>query len=151
MTVECYSDNTRKSFRTTSYPWQSMRRWNPGNQKRQMSEFVLVSVPFVTTKVDQDDTVRRAFSFSMIEEQYPSEAWTHVYTDGSAINVDAGIQILFPRSETITASVSTGKYCSNYRAETEAILYRPLSDIFSRDVPSFTDRQTDRRTTCAIT
>ena len=62
----------------------------------------------------------------MIEEQYPSEAWTHVYTDDQQLtlvtNGGAGIQIQFPGSETITASVATGKYCSNYRAETEAIL-----------------------------
>ena len=42
MTVESYSDNTGKSFRSTSYPWPSMRPWSPGNQKRQMSEFVPV-------------------------------------------------------------------------------------------------------------
>ena len=45
------------------------------------------SVPCVTTKDNQDDIVRRAFSLSMIEQkQYPSEAWTRVFTDGPATN-----------------------------------------------------------------
>ena len=84
------------------------------------------SVPCVTTKDNQDDIVRMAFSLSMVEEQNPSEAWIHVYTDRSATNAvtsgDAGIQIQFPERDTITASVATEKYCSNYRAETEAFL-----------------------------
>ena len=62
----------------------------------------------------------------MIEEQYPQEAWIHVYTDGSATNAVAnggvGILIRFPGGQTETASVPAGRYCTNYRAETDALV-----------------------------
>jgi len=62
----------------------------------------------------------------MIYEQYPSEAWTHVYTDGSATNAirdgGAGIVIKHPNGATETASAATGTHCSNYKAESEALI-----------------------------
>ena len=63
----------------------------------------------------QDDTVKQSLTLAMIAERYPQEAWIHVFTDGSATNAVtngvAGILVHFP-----------GKHCSNYRAETEALI-----------------------------
>ncbi|XP_041349619.1 ribonuclease H1-like [Gigantopelta aegis] len=59
-------------------------------------------------------------------EKYPSEAWIHVYTDGSATsavsNGGAGIHIDFPCGDNLETSVATGLHCTNYRAETEALI-----------------------------
>ena len=61
-----------------------------------------------------------------IAEKYPKEAWTHVYTDGPATNAvadgGAGITVKFLDGETTDSSCPTGKHCTNYRAETEALM-----------------------------
>ena len=60
----------------------------------------------------------------MIDGKYPQEAWTHIYTDGSAtdatLNGGAGILIQYPESKK-TLAVPTGIHCSNYKAEIEAL------------------------------
>ena len=75
---------------------------------------------------EQDDMVKKALTLAMIAERYPKEAWTHVYTDGSATNAvadgGAGISVTFPDGETSDSSLPTGKHCTNYRAETEALM-----------------------------
>ena len=62
----------------------------------------------------------------MIAERYPQEAWIHVFTDGSATNAvtnrGAGILVHFPGGQKVSASVAVGRHCSNYRAETEALI-----------------------------
>jgi len=51
--------------------------------------------------------------------------WTHVYTGGSATKATtdggAGIIIQYPSGATQTTSSATGKHCTNYRAEKEAL------------------------------
>jgi len=62
----------------------------------------------------------------MIEDQYPNEAWLQVYTDGSATDATrcggAGAYISHPSGEWQTLSTATGAYCTNYKAEVEAII-----------------------------
>ena len=62
----------------------------------------------------------------MIAERYPQEAWIHVFTDGSATNAvtngGAGILVHFPGGQKVSASMAVGRHCSNYRAETEALI-----------------------------
>ena len=41
------------------------------------------TVPGLTPNIT-DDTAKRTLTQAMINEHYPSETWTHVYTDGSA-------------------------------------------------------------------
>ena len=56
----------------------------------------------------------------MICEQYPPEARTHVYTDGSATyvfqNGGAGISIYFSNGSKETANEATRRHYSNYKA-----------------------------------
>ena len=63
----------------------------------------------------------------MIEEQYPKESWIHVYTDGSATNAvkngGAGVLVMYPDGGQHTSGVATGKTCSNYAAEVEALIH----------------------------
>ena len=70
-------------------------------------------------------SIRRSLALVNIAESYPPETWTHVYTDGSATEAitdgGAGIIIQYPSGATQTASSATGKHCTNYRAETEAL------------------------------
>ena len=87
---------------------------------------VHTTVPYLISGDERDDTAKRALTLAMIDERYPQEAWTHVYTDGSATRAvadgGAGILITFPDGETTGCSVATGKHCTNYRAETEALM-----------------------------
>ena len=93
-----------------------------------MYSTVLIStaVPYVTTGDSQDDTAKRALTLAMLEERYPDEAWIHAYTDGSATdamsNGGAGVYLKFPEGHTDTAKIPTGKYCSNYGAEVQALM-----------------------------
>ena len=46
--------------------------------------------PFISTTIKQVDsreksnTCKKALAMAMLDENYPQESWTHVYTDGSA-------------------------------------------------------------------
>jgi len=86
---------------------------------------VYITVPHLIPD-EQNDPVKRVLTLAMIAEKYPKEAWTHVYTDGSATNAvadgGAGITVKFSDGETTDSSCPTGKHCTNYRAETEALM-----------------------------
>jgi len=71
----------------------------------------------------------------MISEAYPPDTWTHVYTDRSTTDAiqdgEAGIFISYTNGQTGTASIATGVYCTNYKAEVEAIsqAVRPKNNV----------------------
>jgi len=58
-----------------------------------------------------DDNTKQTQTLTMICEQYPPDAWTNGYTDGSAPNViqdrGAGIAIYLPSGNTETSSAGT--------------------------------------------
>ena len=62
----------------------------------------------------------------MVAEWCPEEAWIHAYTDGSATDAvtsgRAGVYVNLPEGEVQSASIPTGKYCSNYVAEIQALV-----------------------------
>ena len=103
-----------------------------------------ISTVTVCTKVPQleqetdDENTKRTQTIAMLCEQYPPEACTNVYTDGSATNViqDNGagiacIAIYFPSGRTEAASAATWRHYSNYKADSVTV----MMDI-SRDVES---------------
>ncbi|KAK7110703.1 hypothetical protein V1264_014534 [Littorina saxatilis] len=73
----------------------------------------------------------------MIADQYPCESWIHVYTDGSATdavdNGGAGVYASFPEGHTTTTNIPTGKHCSDYSAEIQALVQATsiIQDSFS--------------------
>ena len=79
----------------------------------------------------QDTTAKRALTQALITDLYPSEAWIHAYTDGSARNAvsdgGAGIFIQSPEGQTIKKGFPTGKHCTNYTAEEEAIKHATVA------------------------
>ena len=87
---------------------------------------VHTTVPSLSDGDTHDDTVKQSLTLAKIAERYPQKAWIHVFTDGSATNAvtntGAGILAHFPGGQKVSASVAAGKHCSNYRAETEAII-----------------------------
>ena len=87
---------------------------------------VCTVVPYLEQGKQQHDSIRKSLTVAMISEEYPPEIWTHVYTDGSATNAikdgGAGIVIHHPNGMRETAYAATGTHCSNYRAETEALM-----------------------------
>ena len=64
-------------------------------------------------------------TLEMIEDSYHEEAWTHIFTDGSASdavkNGGAGVYIHEKDGSTKVLAEATGVYCTNYRAEVEAL------------------------------
>ena len=68
----------------------------------------------------------RLLTLEMIEDRYYEEAWTHIFTDGSASdavkNGGAGVYIQEVDGSTKVLAEPTGLYCTNYRAEVEALI-----------------------------
>ena len=86
---------------------------------------IITTIPQLDEGKELDASVRRSFALVNIAENYPPETLTRVYTDGSETKAitdgGAGIIIQYPSGATQTASSATGKHCTNYRAETEAL------------------------------
>ncbi|RUS90555.1 hypothetical protein EGW08_001732 [Elysia chlorotica] len=84
------------------------------------------TVPGVYSIKEQSDVEKRTAAMATIEDLNPVEAWTRIYTDGSATNAiqngGAGIYIQYPNAEKDTISIPTGIHCSNYEAEACAII-----------------------------
>ena len=61
----------------------------------------------------------------MREERYPTKAWTHAFTDGSAVdavrNEGAGVFIQYTDGINTTLLQPTGVRCTNYKAEVQAL------------------------------
>ena len=62
----------------------------------------------------------------MMEDKYPAQAWAQIFTDGSTTDAvkagGAGVLIKLPNGHEETISKPTGTHCSNFKAETEALL-----------------------------
>ena len=60
-----------------------------------------------------------------LQNNYPSEHWCHVYTDGSAKdatrNGGSGVYITYPGTTSSSYSFAVGKLASNFRAQLQAI------------------------------
>ena len=87
---------------------------------------ICTEVPQVGQTEDQDELTKRNLTLAMIDDIYPREAWIHVYTDGSATNAvmngGAGVLICTPEGERQELGAPTGKHCSNYSAEVQALM-----------------------------
>ena len=92
---------------------------------QEMEATISLRVPGIYSK-DQPSTALKNLTLAMIDESYPADSWTHVYTDGSAEqaihNGGSGIFIRFPDGEETKMSGPGGKLCSNFRAEVLAII-----------------------------
>lgn len=84
------------------------------------------TVPHLPAKDECSDAMKKTLTLAMLEERYPQEAWIHIYTDGSAADAvrrgGAGVYIKFPDGQLKTSATPTGNYCTNYRAEIEALI-----------------------------
>ena len=87
---------------------------------------ISTAVPNLQKGEEIDDSIKRALTLTIVSDEYPTETWTHVYTAGSATDAikdgGAGVAIYYPSGSTETSSTATRKHCSNYRAETEALI-----------------------------
>ena len=74
----------------------------------------------------QDNIIKCSLTQAMVAERCPEEAWIHAYTDGSATDAvtsgGAGVYVKPPDGEVQSASIPTGKDCSNYVAEIQALV-----------------------------
>jgi len=87
---------------------------------------VKLNIPQLDSGKQECESTRKSLTLAMINEDYPHDKWTHVYTDGSATRSikdgGAGILIKHPSGRRETHHMATGKHCSNYKAETEALI-----------------------------
>ena len=85
---------------------------------------IKTTIPQLDQGKELDVSIRRSLVLVNIAENYPPETWTHVYTDSATKAITdggAGIIIQYLSGAAQTASSVTGKHCTNYRAETEAL------------------------------
>ena len=84
------------------------------------------TIPGILYKEDQSGPVMKALTLEYIQEHFPRDTWTRVYTDGSADkavrNGGAGVYIQYPEGEEEQISTPTGHFSSNYNAEVMALL-----------------------------
>ena len=105
------------------------------------------TVPQLHCKDDLSDEIKRSLTLELLEEKCPQEAWTQVYTDGSATdatkNGGAGVYVHTPDGNTYSESIPTGTNCTNYRAEVEALILAAnmLKDTTYEQVVFLTDAQ----------
>ena len=87
---------------------------------------IKTSVPDLGSKEVTSKEERKLMTLEMIEDSYHEEAWTHIFTDGSASdavkNGGAGVYIHETDGLTKVLAEATGVYCTNYRAEVEALI-----------------------------
>ena len=85
------------------------------------------NVPGIGEKNEHGDHQLKNLTLEYIDTVYPQETWTQVYTDGSSENAvrngGGGIHIRYPNGLVTDTSIATGKYSTNYRAESCAILH----------------------------
>ncbi|CAG2257387.1 unnamed protein product [Mytilus edulis] len=78
-----------------------------------------------SAKDKQCSNIKKTLTMSMLEEEYPTETWVRVYTDGSATNAtskgEAVIYIKYPNENQQSETILTGLHRSNYKAEEEAL------------------------------
>jgi hypothetical protein len=95
------------------------------------------------------ENIKKSLTLAMINEDNPNDKWTHVFTDGSATRAikggGAGILIIHPSSHRVTQHMTTGKHCSNFRAETEALMKAVSMIIDSSEAVSSVVFLTDAR------
>ena len=82
-------------------------------------------IPGINPKGTQSELERKAVTLEFIQENYPKEEWTHVYTDGSAEeatrNGGSGIFLTLADGRKVHHCMPTGKHSTNYKAEAEAL------------------------------
>lgn len=104
------------SFPLDTPPWED----------REKNTTVRTSIPQIDNKGDHDEQVLKTLTLASIDERYPDETWIRVYTDGSATNAvkngGAGIYIQYPNGERTEEALPTGLYCTNYKAEVDALI-----------------------------
>jgi hypothetical protein len=104
--------------------------------KRKFSKLCEV-IKGIENKDNQAAELRKVLGTTHIEEPYPSNSWTRVYTNGSATNAvenGGGVLILLNDCEQRKVSVATGKFLSNFRAEVEALKTAAISILSEKRV-----------------
>ena len=83
-------------------------------------------IPGIRNKRDLPSLQLKSITLEVLDRDYNTSEWTHVYTDGSAEaavrNGGSGILIRFPDGQRISKSLPTGRLCTNYKAEQTALL-----------------------------
>ena len=76
-------------------------------------------------KDSQNDLMRKLITLEHLQQCYPKETWTYIFTDGSTedaiCNGGAGVYVKYPDGTDDRLSFATGLYSTNYKAETEPL------------------------------
>ena len=82
-------------------------------------------VPGIGPKDSQNGLLRKLITLEHLQQCYPKETWTYIFTDGSAedatCNGGAGVYVKYPDGTDDRLSFATGLYSTNYKAEAEAL------------------------------
>ena len=87
---------------------------------------IIADLPGMRTKEEHSPVEMRTLTLETLDRDFPSDQWTHVYTDGSAEsavkNGGGGVYIRFPDGSCMTKSIPAGQLSTNFRAEACALL-----------------------------
>ncbi|GFS16553.1 RNA-directed DNA polymerase from mobile element jockey [Elysia marginata] len=101
-----------ESLKLAESPWE--------NNKVSIS----YTIPGIERKNEEDTNNLRVKTLEHIDNTYPHDTWTHIYTDGSSDNMKAGgagIHIWHSDGSKEDIAKATGSICSNFKAEVIAI------------------------------
>ena len=97
------------------------RIWNQEN----LRAIIFLEVPVLLPAEQQIPAQQMALTLEMPEDKYPQAGWTHMYTDGSAVDTvrsgGSGVFVRTPTGETVSYANATGRKCSNVKVETSAL------------------------------
>ncbi|GFS07423.1 ribonuclease H [Elysia marginata] len=104
-------------------PLQSSIDWPPWNQQSQIE--IVKDIDGVTSKKSMIKREFHCLTQNMLDKKYPSNYWIRAFTDGSASEAvrdgGGGVYIEWPDNSSSKISIPTGKKCTNYKAEAEAL------------------------------
>ncbi|GFS13023.1 hypothetical protein ElyMa_003126700 [Elysia marginata] len=101
-----------ESLKLAESPWE--------NNKVSIS----YTIPGIERKNEEDTNNLRVKTLEHIDNTYPHDTWTHIYTDGSSDNMKAGgagIHIWHSDGSKEDIAKATGSICSNFKAQVIAI------------------------------
>ena len=105
--------------------WNKTPKRFPSAWNKERHFLVKSGVLGIGPKDSQNDLMRKLITREHLQQCYPEETWTYIFTDGSAedatLNGGAGVYVKYPDGTDNRLSFATGLYSTNYKAETEAL------------------------------
>ena len=99
----------------------TLKNWNSTSNPHTIE----LEIPGLSSRQEQNPALEKIMTLELLEQKYPPEVWTQIYTDISAQNAvkngGNGVYIRTPDGNTQTYSDATGTRCSHFKAKVCAL------------------------------